>query len=276
MRDAIPSKYDVLILNAVSSDHYNESQAMLENFHNELFPVLKNFRLIIYDIGLTKDQRKMTQKHCNCTVLSFPFHKFPTHVSTLMCYAWKPLIVAAHYDQAEVIMWADSSVRFRHSAEIPELIRRTKDRGVQQRRCFEFNKLPHFTLPRIFEHFGDSPCAFMSVPMVEGNFALYHREPLVRRAVIEPWLACAATESCICPLQYRSRRHCFKIPMPIPNRIGLRNCYDQSVMSVILAKLFRENYFHFVVDTSRVQLTYRGYKSAYFDVLEKRITNTAK
>ena len=33
------------------------------------------------------------KKICNCTVLDFPFDKFPGHVQRLKAYCWKPLII---------------------------------------------------------------------------------------------------------------------------------------------------------------------------------------
>ena len=89
-------------------------------------------------------------------------------------------------------MWTDASITITNGTEFLSAIDRTKIRGVQQR-CNPGGKPnPHYTLPQMFEAFGDSPCAHLSFQQCETGFGLYHREPLIRHAVIGAWLACAA------------------------------------------------------------------------------------
>ena len=244
-------------------------QAMIENFHETLFPVLQNFLMVIYDIGLEESQRREMEKHCRCKVVTFPFDMVPDHAREILCYAWKPFILAAHLEQAEVLMWADASVRFINPQNIPTIIQRTKERGIQQKTVERSHPLPFYTIPMIFEHFQDSPCAYMSFQMVEANFMLFHREPLIRRAVIQPLLACAGRPDCMCPPEFTGRKFCQFIRQPL-DTIGLSNCFDQSALTLILAKLFREKYEHFIVDTSYVQETHRGDRRDYFKELEER------
>lgn len=52
---------DVILLTAASSNHYEEMQALLHSIHSMVFPGLskqENFSLVVWDIGLTADQRK--------------------------------------------------------------------------------------------------------------------------------------------------------------------------------------------------------------------------
>ena len=92
----------LILLTAASSNHFQEAQAMLRNAHERLGPRVPNLKLVMYDLGLNTTERRLMEAHCNCTVLDFPFSDFPAHVSDLICYAWKPLMIHAHMSQAEL------------------------------------------------------------------------------------------------------------------------------------------------------------------------------
>ena len=50
---------DVIIGSASSSNHFKEMQAMFEGLQRTVFPTLKNFRVVLFDIGLKKRQRRL-------------------------------------------------------------------------------------------------------------------------------------------------------------------------------------------------------------------------
>ena len=261
---------EIIIASALSSNHFKEANAMFKNFHETAFRVLTNFTLVVYDLGLTEIQRNQILKHGRCVFVKFPFDELPDIFKNLRCFSWKVLIIAAHYEQADVLIWGDSSVRFINTTALLELIHTSKLRGIQQRNLEEMARIPSHTMPFVFERFGYSPCAFLSFRMCEGNFGVYHREALIRRAVIQPWLACAVSEDCMCPSNWQSIQKCWRAE-PRPNHIGLCHRFDQSTISIILAHLFREHYHHFTVDTRNVQVTYRDEASDYFDELDKKL-----
>ena len=272
MRNQLTSKQEVLIIHALSSNHFNETQKMLQNLHEVVFPVLKNFTLVIYDVGLEPGQVQLLKKHCRCTVFTFPFHKFPAYFRTMKCFAWKMFTISAHYTQADVLMWLDASIVTRNVSALLTMIERVKTRGIQLR-CN--NKArppnPHYTLPQMFEAFGDSPCAHFDFRQCETTWALFHNEPLIEWAIIRPWLSCAANEKCICPVNQTLVQYCGQAP---PNTLG--NCMraDQSALSLVMAKLFREKYEHFVLNTNSFLDTHRGQKGSYFADIERQKAKT--
>ena len=269
MRKQITTKQDLIIVHALSSNHFNETQYMLKDLHSTAFPVLKNFTLIIYDLGLKESELILLKKHCRCTVVKFPFEKFPTYFRTLKCFAWKIFVIAAHYEQANVTIWIDASISTRNVSGIPLLIDRARSRGIQQRCNRGMTHNPYHTLPQMFEAFGDSPCAHLSFRQCEGGYGVYHNEPLIRHAVIKPWVACASREFCICPVNQGAVQYCY----PLPKRtVGICMRNDQSAISIILASLFREKFDHFVHDTTWLQKTDRGQKNDYFWQLEVNST----
>ena len=265
----VKGNYDVIIASAVSSNHYLEIQKMLKEFHKSLYPVLKNFTLVIVDIGLTKYEKIRMEKHCRCQVISFPFNELPPHFRNLRCFAWKPYIIAAMLSKTEVVMWADSSTRFTKPELVNEYVVRTKSRGVQIR-CGNMARTPYHTVPAMFEAYGDSPCAHFTFRMVEANFGLFHSEPLVVRAVVEPWLACASRADCMCPPDYDYEDHHDCSWPQLDREIGICNRFDQSALSIVLEKLFRENLYHFAVNMESSQATRRHDKASYFDERERR------
>ena len=97
---------------------------------------------------------------CRCTVVGFPFPRLPPQVATLRCYSWKVFAIAAHYAQAEVTVWLDSSIRVNNSTAFVTMVTRAKQRGIQQRCVYpRMTRNILHTLPAMFEAFGDSPCA---------------------------------------------------------------------------------------------------------------------
>ena len=260
-----------LILSAVSSNHFLESQDMLRNFHVMVYPFFKNFSLIVYDIGLMPEERRLLEKHCRCHVADFPFQRLPDWHRDLRCFSWKIFIIAAHYLQAEVTMWSDASIRITRPVNLIELIKQTKLRGVQQRNVALETAVsnPLHTLPEMFQHFGDSPCAHMTFRQCEAGFGVYHREKLVHRAVILPWLACAVRRDCLCQEGWTTNEFMRCRPLP-KNNIARCNRGDQSAISVILAKLFRQKYHYFAADTYNAQKVRKNKRREYFLELESR------
>ncbi|XP_041378638.1 uncharacterized protein LOC121390780 isoform X2 [Gigantopelta aegis] len=48
----------VIFVTAASSNHFKESQALMKNLHQTVFPRLKNYTFYFYDLGLTSKQRQ--------------------------------------------------------------------------------------------------------------------------------------------------------------------------------------------------------------------------
>ncbi|RUS84798.1 hypothetical protein EGW08_007413, partial [Elysia chlorotica] len=83
MASKVTQTYDVILLTTASSNHFLESQALLQNLHRYVFPALENFALLFYDLGLTARERREMERFCRCTVLTFPFDKLPDQRSPL-------------------------------------------------------------------------------------------------------------------------------------------------------------------------------------------------
>ena len=99
----------LVITTAVSSNHFSEVQSLIGSVQK----VMPQTKLVLYDLGMTANQRDNVSKMCGIELRTFNFTKYPEHVSPdrLMNYAWKPLIVYELNKKYEVVMWGDASLR---------------------------------------------------------------------------------------------------------------------------------------------------------------------
>ncbi|CAL1538136.1 unnamed protein product [Lymnaea stagnalis] len=244
LTEALPTS-DYILLSASSHDHYHEMQSMFYNLHTVFTPQSENVSLVLLDIGLTEEQRKMTEKHCRCQVLDFPFYKFPRHSSNRHCYTWKPLIILSALQRVrKVLIYQDSSIRWLRSGS--ELISRAQDVGMQLLRSPRSSRVPMHALEKTFDYFEEKPCAFSVFPELHAGFSLFKPEAFAVNAILKPWARCALEASCMCPVFPKAVIGCSK-------RETEHGChrFDQSCLSIITGKLFNEHLYKFTVPNSR-------------------------
>ena len=248
MAAEIPHYSEVVMVSAVSSNHYLESQAMLYNLHHNVFPHLKNFTFIYYNLGLLPAERRYLANICRCLMIDFPYHLFPNFLSYLKCYTWKPLIVNAVIQRAELVFWVDASIRFKQDpAHLMSLLERAKNRGVQM--GWSKTTISKTTLPSMFHFFGDEACAYVSYNQGLSGVVIYHNEWMIRRMVLQPWAACALSGQCMCPQTgvdlFQARITCHQ------DRgkyfYGICHRFDQSALSILLTKLYQDHVDHIIL-----------------------------
>ena len=95
------------MVTAISSNHHEEAQDMIASIQK----FLPNTKLILYDLGLSAQQKGKLHQYCNVEVRSFKFEKYPPHTKNLQLYAWKTFIIKEVVSEYEVLFWGDSSAR---------------------------------------------------------------------------------------------------------------------------------------------------------------------
>ncbi|KAK0064622.1 hypothetical protein Bpfe_005711 [Biomphalaria pfeifferi] len=231
---------DVIIASASSSNHYHEMQAMFQSLHQVVYPKFSNFSVVLFDIGLSLEERRITEKNCKCQVVSFPAEIFPPHVKNNLCYSWKPLIILATVSRArKYLVWQDSSVRWFDNFRV--VFDRTQVYGHQFLRFIDSSRVPSNTIKQTFDYIGDEPCAYLPYPEVQGNCMLHKRDPFVIQAILEPWVRCALEKDCICPADPGSVLGC-------KTNLIIHRChrFDQSALTIILAKVYGEDMYRFI------------------------------
>ncbi|XP_046550841.1 uncharacterized protein LOC124260561 isoform X2 [Haliotis rubra] len=227
-------KVKYVFLTAASANHFTESQAMIETLSNNILPSLKNYSFYYYDMGLKKNQVELLQNFSKAEVIKFPFHRLPHRFANLRCYTWKPLILQAHFDSAEHVIWMDSSVLFTTN-NTQAMFQRLKLTGV----IMSTEKFPfaQHTSMHLFSYFNSDPCHYSMYQENEANFILLHNQPFVRKLIMDPWVACAVDPNCMC---HYGAEKLFRCPTHT-RKYGKCHRYDQSTIGLILLKLFRRN-----------------------------------
>ncbi|KAK7483740.1 hypothetical protein BaRGS_00025061 [Batillaria attramentaria] len=229
------SKY--VFVSAVSSNHYNELQALVENVQKHVFPRLKNFTFVIFDIGLTPNEHQQMQQLCQCSIVHFPFARLPDFVKQLYCYTWKPPIIQALIVKSEFLIWMDASIRWSKDAPLRDLFSRAAQQGLQLGLNPLGSSIAIRTSNLTFTFYGDQPCQYDPHGEVTGGFGVYHNEPFVRVAILEPWVTCAFDRGCMCVPRFAEMLNCRLAP---PRPYGLCHRFDQSSLGIIVSKLFKE------------------------------------
>lgn len=263
LAESIPES-DVIFLSASSSNHYNEMQAMFHNLHTVVYPLMPNVTVVLFDIGLTAEERKKTEQHCRCHVVRFPAEKFPPHMKDNHCYSWKPVIVRATMEKArQILVYQDASIRW--DQQMLTVMNRTRKFGLQFHRNDYLSRISLHTLKQTFDYFGEEPCAFSPFPELEANNGLYRRDGFIVRALLEPWARCALEAGCMCPVAPNSVLSCSK---PVAEHRCHR--FDQSVLGMITAKLFNKDMHRVFAPASSYLDIRRDHTMAnYFNSLDK-------
>ena len=105
-----------VVVTGISSNYFQKARPMISSVQKHL----PSTRLIVYDLGLTEQQRKEVRNYCNIELRKFNFSQYPNHVSNLITYAFKPLIIMEVAQQYEVVLWVDASIRVK--AHLPDYL----------------------------------------------------------------------------------------------------------------------------------------------------------
>ncbi|XP_046574165.1 uncharacterized protein LOC124282256 [Haliotis rubra] len=256
-----PSGKRVLIITGASSDHFLESQGLIQSLHQNVFPELNNYTFVYYDLGLKAKQIQQLKKHCQCEVRRFPVEKMPPMHQKLRCYTWKAFIIEANIRLADILIWADASVRF-HKSTIGPLLKEANAKGIMMEAgLYPFSVSDHVQ-KIMFDYFAEQTCYFAQVGEMQATFLVFKNERFIREAILKPWLACALDSRCMCPSDPE------KLLMCNINVRKYNKChrFDQAALNIILAKLFWGYEQSFTPSRKYIDVNRDG-KVHYFDHL---------
>ena len=139
--------------------------------------------------------------------------------------------------QYPLVMWVDSSVRFRTS-NLSRLIEDAVSIGVQV--SLEFNShrvkieasVAERTDLRTFQYLGEDPCLFQTYGEVHAGWVFLYRSIFTLKYIMKPWVSCALHYGCM--VITRATMDCDSSA----SRIGKCHRFDQSVLGIILTRLF--------------------------------------
>ena len=229
--DAKAPFFDLVVpVTGASSNHFEEFQALISTFA-KLFP---GIRVIFYDLGLTRSQVKFILKNLPFVQYRmFDFNEYPPHVSTLINYAWKPLIIQEILGEFDGAMWFDSSIKFKGN-NTHEVLQRL----ARQRSGFMFfvgitgHSIIAATHPGMMEYISIKTNDAVK-DMFEANSMIVINTPEVQTLIMK-WLVTCALEDCIAPVG--AKLYCgFNFPK---DKFGGCHRYDQSLVNILVSNVY--------------------------------------
>ena len=224
---SVASLPEIALVTGSSSNHFDELLSHIDRV--PLFFPRKI--LIVYDLGLSKQEVKKLHEISFVEYRKFNFDRFPGHVENLHTYAWKPLILQQLLNQYGGVMWMDSSIIL--TRNISYLL----ERMVKLQTGFLFylpsaeHSIASATHPQMLQYLPMADLEAMTDEMNQGGGVIIFNTPQVLRDIFRWVLVCALHEECITPKG--SKRFCgFKFPR---DDFGGCHRYDQAMMSIIVA-----------------------------------------
>ena len=231
--NSVGSLPEIALATGSSSNHFEELLAHIDRVPL-FFP---NKILIVYDLGLSKQEVTKLRNIPFVEYRKFNFVRYPEHVENLHTYAWKPLIVQQLLNQYGGVMWMDSSIIL--TRNITYLL----ERMVKLQTGFLFylpgaeHSIVSATHPQMLQYLPMADLEAMTDEMNQGGGILILNTPEVLRDIFRWVLVCALHKGCITPKG--SKRFCdFKFPK---DNFGGCHRYDQSMMSIIVANANNHN-----------------------------------
>lgn len=226
-----------------SSNHFHEALKLLRHFNSLIRPAYPNLKLHYFDLGLQKVQHEELEKLCNCTVLTFPFEKYPAHVRQLFGYSWKPIVVKIMLETYRFVVWMDTSIVFR-TAELDDLFTKAREQGVMARH--DHHSLAAHTNEETFLFLQEPPCLFRNFSEFITGLTIFHSDnKLIYDYIFQPWLKCALIEDCMKTKHQTGGRLLY-----CKSHKVYHSChrYDQTILSILLYRLFPTSYMDHHID----------------------------
>ena len=238
----------MVVLGAISSNHYAEAQKMFSTVQN----CLPETKIIVYDIGLRESERNVLTKRKNFEVRLFPFDKYKDQpqVKRLKTCSFKPIIVkqiCLEYPD-HVILYGDSSVR---------MLSCNLTSALQHLQKFPFlsgapiyDRVIQFTHDGMIKYLGfpKTRKEMANVQTIQGGSFLLHVTNEAIQKIIDPWEDCATHTECIAPAGSK-RFPCSPVGVCDGHFVGCHR-YDQSAINLVLAREYGMDYHTKAVDRS--------------------------
>ncbi|XP_045174759.1 uncharacterized protein LOC123536043 isoform X1 [Mercenaria mercenaria] len=223
---------DPVVITATSSNHFSYAVDLVERLKSNMKPKLK---IVVYDIGMAEYQKQKICKDGGCEVRKFPFAEFPTFLEEKMqIIAWKPVLIQLALQKFGFVIWMDSAV-YLPDGNLQAGIDIARTHGIaagHKRVTYPDINLAFETDNTTFETLGEKPCTFQNSFKFNAALLFIRKSSIIYKYVMRPWVSCALTKRCIAADREPSSK-CVNA-----DKFGYCHRFDQSVLSVILNRLF--------------------------------------
>ena len=144
----------------------------------------------------------------------------------------------------QFILWMDSSIQFQTS-DLDPLFLKAKEKGVMAK--YDGYLLASHTVEDTYKFLQETPCVFRDSREFSASLLLFHSgNDIIRDYLIKPWVACALIEDC------QRTNHNEQKLLPCKTHVHYHTChrYDQSVLGLLLYRLFSKNCKTFDIGSS--------------------------
>ncbi|EKX40129.1 hypothetical protein GUITHDRAFT_113865 [Guillardia theta CCMP2712] len=212
--EVILSEAPLTLVSAVSKDYFDRLRNLIGSVHTSE----PDLPVVIFDMGLSKEQRKELSSWDGVELRVYNFDKHPEHVRTLANYAWKMPLIQHAAEELTNILYLDSSIELRSSIE--ELREMLASDGYffttqgcnladapdvpcdPQEACTVGDKTPPGLIHELFG-IPDEQCPLLFRSCIAGGLVGINLDTRggrrAMREVIEPAVGCSMRLSCIYP-----------------------------------------------------------------------------
>lgn len=196
---------------------------------------LPNNSIVIYSVGLSEESFQSVKSTCNstrCNVVHFDLSLFPAHVEDDRLHVYRPLVIQTALNTLSSILYMDSNIRL-NSTDISKYLF-PKSGVLTWPTRHAISSLTH---PKMYEYFHASAENFFFLPLIEASYIVIRNTKEIRDKVMLPWVQCALTRDCICPIGAQSAGCRFN-KRPQYRYSGCHG-YDTSALNIVLGLHFK-------------------------------------
>eukprot|EP00117_Sycon_ciliatum_P011998 scpid50927/ scgid13235/ len=220
------------IISAVSDNHAEEAHDMIGSVR----AMMPRRGVIMYDLGLTRNSKAVLRSFCNVSVRAYRkdlFADLVAHNVIKEC-RWKPVLLLAGFLEFGGVIWSDASVRFIKPIEQLGLVLD----GFGFVGFYERGLTGAYTHDGTLKELGVTRASVAEDRMSIGTCSAHLNGNSVSPVLMRQFVGCSFHKKCLSPPGARlSVVFCQKKEALSGKYIGCHR-YDQSVLSVVLSKMF--------------------------------------
>ncbi|UYV65721.1 hypothetical protein LAZ67_3005236 [Cordylochernes scorpioides] len=180
----------------------------------------------------TQKVEKMCNISTNCSLRQFDMESYPSHVSNLKFYAYRPIIIQEVLNRYGVVFWLDLQLEVT-SNQLEELLPEAAKHGLVSWSIHQPTSA--LTHPGMFDFFHTRQDLFYFHRMVDpAHLGIFNLER-IHHKLMRPWVHCALTAHCIAPIGAQALG-CRFDKKPLFRYSGCHH-YDMSALNVLLGLL---------------------------------------
>lgn len=229
----VPKSQNVTVVSLLRPGNEQNIYGFVKNVSH----FLPNNSIVVYSVGLNDDALQAVRSICNsskCNVVQFDLSSFPAHAEDDRLHVYRPLVIQTALNTLENVLYMDSNVRLNSSDVSKYLLPKSGILTWPTRHA-----ISSLTHPKMYEYFHTSRDSFLFLPLIRASRLIIRNTNEIREKVMLPWVQCALTRDCICPIGAQSAGCRFnKKPQ---YRYSGCHAYDTAALNIVLGL-----YFNFV------------------------------